>query len=159
MNIKIQKATLTDIDLLMKWRMRVLHEVFAIPDNQPTKELEQANRIYYQSALQAGGHIACFACMESEIVGCGGICFYQEMPSPDNFSGQCAYLMNIYTCPEFRGRGVGEMIVRWLIGQAVQRNITKIYLETSKPGRKLYEKTGFIDMPDMMKLQTHKNNL
>lgn len=84
----------------------------------------------------------------------GGICLYQEMPSPDNLSGQCAYLMNIYTCPEFRGRGVGEMIVRWLVGQAVQRNITKIYLETSEPGRKLYEKTGFLDMPDMMKLQT-----
>lgn len=62
--------------------------------------------------------------------------------------------MNIYICPEFRGRGVGETIVRWLVGQAVQRNITKIYLETSEPGRKLYEKTGFLDMPDMMKLQT-----
>lgn len=96
-----------------------------------------------------GRHIAC---QGEDIIGCGGICLYQEMPSPDNFSGHCAYLMNIYTCPEFRGRGVGEMIVRWLVGQAVQRNITKIYLETSKPGRKLYEKTGFLDMPDMMKL-------
>ncbi len=56
------------------------------------------------------------------------------------------------------GRGVGEMIVRWLVGQTVQRNITKIYLETSKPGRKLYEKTGFLDMPDMMKLQTVKSD-
>ena len=128
--------------------MRVLHEVFDISDNDPAEELEQANRIYYQSALQAGRHIAC---QGEDIIGCG-ICLYQEMPSPDNFSGHCAYLMNIYTCPEFRGRSVGEMIVRWLVGQAVQRNITKIYLETSKPGRKLYEKTGFLDMPDMMKL-------
>ncbi|MCX4270399.1 MAG: GNAT family N-acetyltransferase [Lachnospiraceae bacterium] len=158
MDIKIRKAELTDIELLMKWRMRVLHEVFDISDNEPAEELEWANRNYYQSALQAGGHIACFACQGGEIIGCGGICLYQEMPSPDNHSGQCAYLMNIYTCPEFRGRGVGEMIVRWLVGQAVQRNITKIYLETSKPGRKLYEKTGFLDMPDMMKLQTIKSD-
>lgn len=159
MEIEVRKAELTDIDLLMKWRMRVLYEVFAIPDNQPVKELEQANRIYYQSAIQAGGHIACFAYKGNEIVGCGGICIYQEMPSPDNLSGQCAYLMNIYTRPEFRQHGVGEMIVRWLVKQAVQRNITKIYLETSTPGRKLYEKTGFIDMLDMMKLQTAENNL
>ena len=54
MDIKIRKAEITDIDLLMKWRMRVLHEVFAIPDNQPARELEQANNIYYQSTLQAG---------------------------------------------------------------------------------------------------------
>lgn len=151
MDIKIRKAELMDIELLMKWRMRVLHEVFAISDNEPMEELEWANRIYYQSALRAGGLIAC---QGEEIIGCGGICLYQEMPSPDNLSGQCAYLMNIYTCPEFRGRGVGETIVRWLVGQAVQRNITKIYLETSGPGRKLYGKTGFLDMPDMMKLQT-----
>lgn len=157
MDIKIRKAEITDIDLLMKWRMRVLHEVFAIPDNQPAEELEQANRIYYQSALLTDGHIACFACNGEKIVGCGGICFYQEMPSPDNASGQCAYLMNIYTCPEFRGYGVGETVVKWLVGQAVQKNITKIYLETSKPGKKLYKKTGFIDMPDMMKYSLSKD--
>ena len=152
MEIEIRKAELTDIDLLMEWRMRVLHEVFSIPDDQPTEELEQVNRLYYQSTLGTGGHIACFAYMKNEIVGCGGICLYQEMPSPDNASGQCAYLMNIYTCPQFRGRGVGETVVQWLVGQAALKNITKIYLETSKAGRKLYEKTGFVPMPDMMKL-------
>lgn len=55
MDIEIRKAELTDIDLLMKWRMRVLREVFAIPENEPAEELERKNRIYYQSALQAGG--------------------------------------------------------------------------------------------------------
>lgn len=156
MDIDIRKAELNDIDLLMEWRMRVLHEVFAIPDSKPTEELEQTNRLYYQSALRTGGHIACFAYKENEIVGCGGVCLYQEMPSPDNTSGQCAYLMNVYTCPQFRGCGVGEKIVKWLVGQAVERKISKIFLETSKPGKKLYEKTGFLDMPDMMMLHTVK---
>lgn len=50
MDIEIRKAELTDIDLLMKWRMRVLREVFAIPENEPAEELERKNRIYYQSA-------------------------------------------------------------------------------------------------------------
>ena len=54
------------------------------------------------------GPLACFAYVGNEIVGCGGICLYQEMPSPDNPSGGCAYLMNIYTRPEFRGQGVGK---------------------------------------------------
>lgn len=156
MDIKIRKAEITDIDLLMKWRMTVLHEVFSIPQEQPIKDLERENRSYYEAMLPTGGHIACFANLNGEIVGCGGICIYQEMPSPDNHSGQCAYLMNVYTCPEFRGYGIGETVVRWLVGQAVQRNITKIYLETSKPGRKLYEKAGFLDMSDMMKLRLDK---
>lgn len=156
MDIEIRKANLMDIELLMKWRMRVLREVFSIPDNQPVKELEQANTLYYQSALNSDMHIACFAYKNNEIIGCGGICLYQEMPSPDNLSGRCAYLMNVYTCPQFRGHGIGQKIVQWLIGEAVERNITKIYLETTKFGRKVYEKTGFLDMPDMMKFQIPK---
>ena len=151
MEIAIRKATLEDIDLLMEWRMEVLHEVFSIPPLQNTDELEQENRAYYQRALAQEEHIACFAYMEDNIVGCGGICLYQEMPSPDNPTGKCAYLMNIYTKPQFRKRGVGEAIIKWLVAQAIMRGIPKIYLETSKAGKQLYTKLGFIPMQGMMK--------
>lgn len=154
MDIEIRKAGLRDIDLLMEWRMRVLHEVFTIPNDQPTEELEQANRLYYQSTLGTDGHIACFAYIENEIIGCGGICVYQEMPSPDNPSGQCAYLMNIYTRPKYRRQGVGKDIVNWLLNQALKAGIAKIYLETSEAGKMLYEKIGFINMSDMMKYRS-----
>lgn len=106
--------------------------------------------------LPQGGHIACFAYVGEEIVGCGGICLYHEMPSPDNLNGKCAYLMNIYTRPQFRGHGIGNRIVRWLVEQARQRHISKIYLETSDKGRPLYQTIGFADMKDMMKLSREK---
>ena len=152
MNITIRKAELADLDLLMKWRMTVLREVFSAPQDDPMTELEQENRRYYQRALPAWSHAACCACSGQEIVGCGGICFYQEMPSPDNPQGDCAYLMNIYTLPAARGQGVGRAVVRWLIGQAEQRGITKIYLETSESGRPLYRELGFTEMQGYMKL-------
>ncbi|MCM1577430.1 MAG: GNAT family N-acetyltransferase [Ruminococcus sp.] len=153
MNIEIRKASIDDIDLLVEWRIRVLREVFEIPENQPTEEFEYANRLYYQSELETGGHIACFAYSGDEIIGCGGVCLHREMPSPDNLSGKCAYLMNIYTAPKFRSFGAGEKVVRWLIGQARSKGITKIYLETSDIGRRLYEKVGFEDMGYMMILK------
>lgn len=147
----IRQAGINDLDILMAWRMEVLREVFSIPAELDMRELEQANRSYYQTMLKNEGHIACFACQE-EIIGCGGICIYQEMPSPDNPTGMCAYLMNIYTRPQFRGQGVGEKIVRWLLSQAMRRGITKIYLETSECGRKLYQKIGFTPMTDYLKV-------
>lgn len=152
MEIIIRKAALKDIELLIKWRMEVLHEVFSIPQNQTTDELEKENRLYYQKTLRTGEHIACFACLDEKIIGCGGICLHLEMPSPDNPAGKCAYLMNIYTRPPFRKQGVGEAIIKWLVGQAAQQGISKIYLETSAAGKHLYTKTGFVSMPDMMKL-------
>ena len=151
MDIEVRRASLADLDLLMEWRMTVLHEVFSVPLSDPMAELERENRCYYQAALPAEGHIACFACAGNEIIGCGGVCLYQEMPSPDNPGGGCAYLMNIYTRPEFRGQGAGKKIVSWLISQAAQRSITKIYLETSIGGRSLYQEMGFTDMRDYMR--------
>lgn len=44
--------------------------------------------------------------------------------------GKYAYLMNGYTKPVSRRQGIGDAVVHWLIGQSVQRDITKIYLET-----------------------------
>lgn len=152
MNIEIRRATIDDIELLMQWRMEVLHEVFGIPSGQSMTELEKENRYYYRKELSEGGHVACFAYLGEKIVGCGGMCLYQEMPSPDNPNGKCAYLMNIYALPQFRRHGIGDAVVRWLVKQANRLGITKIFLETSAAGRPLYKEIGFTDMPDMMKL-------
>lgn len=152
MELVIKRAAPGDLEMLMKWRMEVLREVFSVPADQPMDELDRENRRYYERMLQNGGHIACFACVDGEAAGCGGICIYEEMPSPDNPCGKCAYLMNIYTRPRFRRQGVGEAVVRWLAGQASQLGISKIYLESSEAGLGLYKRLGFVPMQNMMKL-------
>jgi GNAT superfamily N-acetyltransferase len=134
----------------MQWRMEVLHHVFRVPESEPLTALRNANRKYYREKLADGSHLACFAEENGETVGCGGLCLYQEMPSPDNPSGQCAYLMNVYTREQRRGKGVGSRIVGWLVAEAKKRGITKIYLETSEEGRRLYEKAGFEKMKDYL---------
>ena len=158
-DITIRQASLDDLDLLIQWRMEVLHCVFSIPADADTAELRQQNIDYYRKALANDSHIACFAYKASPsggglegAVGCGGLCLYDEMPSPDNPTGHCAYLMNIYVRPEHQGHGTGKRIVRWLVGAALSRGIKKIYLETSEAGRLLYSVLGFSDMKDMMHL-------
>lgn len=150
MDIIIERASIDDIDKLMEWRMEVLHNVFDISES--TQNLYTANREYYHNSIPSGKHIAVFAQINQTTVGCGGLCLYQEMPSPDNPTGQCAYLMNIYTRKEHREQGVGKSIVSWLIDYAKKQGITKIYLETSECGRPLYDSLGFRDMQDYMKL-------
>ena len=153
MDIKIRKAGLTDLELLIKWRMEVLLEVFSIPAGQSMQKLEQENRVYYKDAIPKEEHLACFALADKRIIGCGGVCLYREMPSPDNTNGKCAYLMNIYTLPGFRGHGAGRKTVNWLLQQATEKGATKIYLETSAHGRPLYQEMGFCDMYGYMKLK------
>lgn len=44
MEIQIRQATIQDLNVLMQWRMEVLHEVFSIPSERSVTELESENR-------------------------------------------------------------------------------------------------------------------
>ncbi len=151
--VTIRQVSINELDKLMAWRMEVLGEVFAIPPGTDTSALAQANRDYYVHALPVGEHIACFVEIEGETVGCGGICLQREMPSPDNPTGQCAYLMNIYVRPAYRRQHIGTALVSWLVGKARSLSIGKIYLETSEMGRDMYCHLHFEEMKDMLKLR------
>lgn len=153
MEITIKMATAADLEELMRWREMVLREVFSIPTGEDMTGLLAANRAYYQTALETEDHIACFACAEETPVGCGGICLYQEMPSPDNPTGQCGYLMNIFTLPAMRQHGVGRAIVQWLVQEAKRRGVGKIYLESTEQAYPLYQELGFHEMKGYLKYE------
>jgi hypothetical protein len=108
MNIELKRAGPGDLSLLSEWRMRVLKEVFPDTDPDDIPAIRLNNEDYYKKHLSDGSHTACFA-LDAEsgrILGCGGICYQEEMPSPDNLTGQNGYIMNIYTLPEARGEGI-----------------------------------------------------
>lgn len=150
--VTIRQADASELGTLMRWRMEVLRHVFDVPEDDPMSGLRAANEEYYRDALADGSHIACFAERCGEIIGCGGVCFFREMPSPDNPSGRCAYLMNIYTTRANRGMGAGREVARWLIGKAKAKGIAKIYLESSDCARSLYEGLGFEPMENYLML-------
>ena len=56
----------------------------------------------------------------------------------------------MYTVPEYRGRGVGAGLLERLIEEARSLGCGRVALNTSKAGRKLYERYGFEDVPNEM---------
>ena len=147
MNIELREVTA--IPTLMHWRAEVIRHVFGV---EPDRRLLVMNRRYYREHIPDGSHIAICAACDGEDAGCGGVCFTDEHPSPDNPSGKCAYLMNIYVRESFRRHGVAHAIVSHLIGLARSRGCGKIYLETTDEGKPVYTSLGFHDLPGMMKL-------
>ncbi len=136
------------IPTLMHWREEVIENVFGV---KPSKALLAANRRYYMKHIADGSHIAVVAEADGVDAGCGGICLTEELPSPDNPSGRCAYLMNIYVRKEYRNHGIGHFIVRWLVEKARETGCDKIYLETTEEAQQLYKETGFVVLPGIMK--------
>ena len=138
-----------DLKTLMKWRREVISVVFG---EEADSILMKENEDYYRRHITDGTHLAYIASFDGQEAGCGAICLSDELPSPDNPTGKCGYLMNIYVRNNFREHGVGHAIVKKLIEEAQNRGCRKIYLETTAIGRRLYESLGFHDLPDMMKL-------
>ena len=137
-----------DIDTLMSWRAEVIGHVFGV---QPTQTMLAANRLYYENHIADGTHVAFVVSYGGVECGCGAVCFTDELPSPDNPTGRCAYLMNIYVREPFRKHGIAHYVVSHLIEAAKSRDCGKIYLETTVDGKSVYSSLGFKDMPDMMK--------
>lgn len=152
--MKLTVRPLTDISRLMTWRREVIRAVFGV---EPSEVLLEANRRYYETHVADGSHVAFVADADGVEVGCGAICLTDELPSPDNPSGRCAYLMNIYVRPGFRGCGVATAIVNRLVVTARLHGCDKIYLETTASARALYNKTGFKNLPGIMKYADNKD--
>ena len=139
---------ITALPTLMRWRAEVIRNVFGV---NPHPRLLVANRQYYRRHMADGTHVALAAECGGEDCGCGAVCFTDELPSPDNPTGRCAYLMNIHVREPFRNKGIAHMIVARLVEEAKKRDCRKIYLETTADGKRLYLTSGFAEMPDMMK--------
>ena len=134
----------------MKWRKEVIFNVFGIEANET---LLDANREYYRQHILDETHQAIVASIDGEDVGVGAVCLSEELPSPDNPSGKCAYLMNIYVREPYRNHGVARKIVNHLVSMAKAEGCGKIYLESTDMAKPLYHECGFTDMENMMKYE------
>ena len=154
MELDYHKATLEDLDLLVRTRIQVLLAANQLPEDTDMTAVETASRDYYRAALADGSHAAWLVFDGDTWIGAGGVSFYRVMPTYHNPSGWKAYLMNIYTHPDYRRRGVARHMVDLLVGEVRERGVTAISLEATAMGMPLYESYGFVHMPMEMELPT-----
>ena len=83
---------------------------------------------------------------------CDCVSFYQVMPTYHNPTGKKAYIMNMYTAPEYRRQGIAFHTLDLLVNDAMKQGVSQIALEATDMGRPLYEKYGFVKMEDEMEL-------
>lgn len=152
MNLTYKKATIEDIDILTKTRIEVLRAANRLSDDTDMSEVERQSYGYYKEALCDGTHIAYLVFDGSRFVGAGGVSFFRVMPTYHNPSGNKAYIMNMYTNPAYRRKGIAYKTLDMLVRDIKGRGITDISLEATDMGRPLYEKYGFVKMNDEMRL-------
>lgn len=152
MDFTYKTATIEDLEVLTKTRVEVLRAANQLDEAVDMSLVEKESREYYQKALADGSHVAVLVYDGETFVGAGGVSFYTVMPTYHNTSGRKAYIMNMYTKPEYRRKGIAYKTLDILVDACKKRNITHITLEATEMGRALYEKYGFVAMQDEMQL-------
>lgn len=61
-----------------------------------------------------------------------------------------AYLLNFYTAPQARGRGLATQLLQHAVDECRHRNVQVITLHASKFGKPIYEKFGFTQNNEMI---------
>ena len=150
---KYKRATMEDIDELVRTRIIVLRAANKLSDDEDMSVVEEKSYAYYRRALETGEHIAYLVYDNGAFIGAGGVSFYQVMPTYHNPTGKKAYIMNMYTASEYRRQGIAFRTLDLLVKDARKQGISQITLEATEMGRPLYEKYGFVKMEDEMVLR------
>ncbi len=112
--LTIRLATTEDLDQVVALRMDFLREMQ--PDALASEpEVERLTRRYVEHKLPSGEFMVWFAEEDGRIVGTGGLVLQHGPPTFRNASDLHAYILNMYTIPECRGRGIATMLLRHII--------------------------------------------
>lgn len=145
-----KRASVEDIEELVKTRIIVLRAANQLSDDVDMSVVERESYVYYETALKNEEHIAYLVYENDKFIGAGGVSFYRVMPTYHNPDGRKAYIMNMYTAPEYRRRGIAFRTLNLLVEAAKSQGVFVISLEATEMGRALYEKYGFVNMKNEM---------
>src|SRR4030095_1634240 len=146
--ITFLKATPADIAILVENRIRFALELSGPQSKEAVGELRTQMTNYFSRALEDGSCISFFARCGNEIAGIGSL---QVREQPGNFknpSGRWGYIMNMYTLPAFRRKGISKTILAALTEEGRKQGITAFELHSTSQGEQVYRQGGFEIHPE-----------
>lgn len=150
----VRLATVEDLEVLVQLRVAMQSEVSRTTGGSGhLPSFEDATRRYFQETLGTGEFLAWLAEADGAIVGTSGLVFFRRAPTPRNLLGRDAYVLNMYTTPEWRGRGVASALLAELIAYVRTTGVCTIRLHAEKGARPIYSRAGFVARDDEMELR------
>jgi GNAT superfamily N-acetyltransferase len=155
---QVRRATVAEADIIARHRAAMFLEMGLLP--RPLyDEMVAATRQYLAEAMPTEEYVGWLgtpADAPREVVGGAGVLRRRVPPHPLGggghtglAAGRQGVVLNVYTEPGWRRRGVAELLMRHVLAWAADSGLETLVLHASVEGRPLYERLGFVATNEM----------
>jgi GNAT superfamily N-acetyltransferase len=153
---QIRLATPADAETIGWHRARMFQDMGKVPPHL-FEELCARSRERLREYLTTGEYIGWLASTNEspgKIIAGAGVQLRQVLPHPLDHKaviaeGRHALLLNVFTEPEWRRRGIATLLIRQIITWSRDQQLDRLVLHASDEGRAVYERLGFIATNEM----------
>jgi GNAT superfamily N-acetyltransferase len=146
--ISLREATLDDIPEIVRQRRR-MYEDMHYNDAASLESSASLNTAYLQKAIPEGSFRHWLAYSGSRAVAGGAVLVVPWPAHPYDLECRRATILNVYTEPEYRRRGIARKLMETMIAWCRKEGFARINLHASEHGRHLYESLGFESSNEM----------
>lgn len=143
--MNFEKATRKDIKELTSLRVAYLKEDGGEMDKSVLQSIEANLPDYFMRHLDLDMTVY-VARNEQEIVACAMLLVVEKPMSPAFITGKTGTVLNVYTRPDHRQKGYAGRLMKMLLDDAADMNLSHVELKATKDGYNLYKSVGFEDV-------------
>jgi len=139
----MRKATVDDINLLIKLRMDYLIEDGGNLTHDEKNAVKKQLESYFAKHIPDNSFIGVLAEIDGNVVSAAYLSISEKPANPSFITGITGTLLNVLTYPEYRRKGIATKVIKKIIEEAEQLGVSSIELSATSDGKPLYEKLGF----------------
>lgn len=144
MNILFGEASKDDIKELVRLRIAYMIDDFGGVSNHERECMEKQLPDYFNRKL--GNELIAFIAKDDNRIVSVAYLHIIEMPANSILlNGLYGEVLNVYTEPEYRGKGLCTQLIKNLIEYGKKRGLGRVDLSATKEGYPIYKKVGFVD--------------
>ena len=149
----IRLATPDEAPILAEMRRRMFLDM-GKPDDERIRRVVEAFVPWIADAIRKERYIAWVATSsKGEIVSNAGMLLLEWPPNTRDLNLVRGYIMNVWTHPDHRRRGLARRLMEAVLAEAKRREIKVTALHASDYGRALYEQLGYRQSREMIRVE------
>jgi len=152
--VSIRKCGLKDLETVIELRLEFLKEAGHVKAGEDIVCPYGKIREFMVTHINKDLHLW-LADIGNEAVATGAVCIWEKLPHNfgESSSSRIGYILNMYTRPENRKKGIASTILQEIIQFLKAEGILRVILHAMEDGKGIYKKCGFSSNEHLMEMK------